>query len=71
MWPIPKCEIIIPVLSSQYGSVLVVDGFISCHLSPFRGPLQNFKIHMGMEIGNTIHKTDNIICLRSQEVKSV
>jgi len=40
-------------------------------LFSFHGSLQDYKIHMGMEIVNTAHKSYKNICSRSQEVKSV
>ena len=44
---------------------------ISYHLFSFCGSLQDYKIHMDVEIVNTIHKSNKNICLGSQEVKSV
>ena len=44
---------------------------ISYHLFSFHGSLQDYKIHMDIEIVNTVHKSNKTICLRSQEVKSV
>ena len=44
---------------------------ISYHLFSFCGSLQDYKIHMDMEIFDTVHEGNKNICLRSQEVKSV
>jgi len=41
------------------------------HLFSFCGSLQDYKIHKDMEIVNTVHKSNKIICLKSQEVMSV
>jgi hypothetical protein len=41
------------------------------HLFSFCGSLQDYKIHMDVEIVNTVHKSNKIICLKSQEVKSI
>jgi hypothetical protein len=64
-------EIIILVPSAEYGSVSRVDGFISYHLFSLRGPLQDYKIRMDMEIVSTVHESNNNVCVRSQELKSL
>ena len=40
------------------------------NLFSFCVSLQDYKIHMDMEIVNTVNKSNKIICLKSQEVKS-
>jgi len=35
------------------------------------GSLEDYKIHMDMEIVNTVHTSNKNTCLRSQELKSV
>jgi len=60
-----RVNILVPVIYLRWTYI------ISYYVLSFRGSLQDYKIHMGMEIVNTVHKSNKNVCLRSQEIKSV
>jgi hypothetical protein len=44
---------------------------VSYHLFSFHGSLQDYKIHVDMEIVNTVNDSNKNMCLISQAVESV